>query len=196
MATGISAFMQALINQLHITMKKFILFFALAIISLTSYAQKFEIAGTTSFWRNTDKNTTSFEIAPELTYELTEKWGIGASVSYGQERENDGVISTDKVFTIAPYARYTYFDKEIISLFIDGGVGLAKVKSEIGSESETKTGFEAGLKPGIAIKVAERFKFISKIGFLGYKKNYPQSGKAFGFNLSGENIAVGFAYMF
>lgn len=177
-------------------MKKFILFFALALASLTSYAQKFEIAGTANFWRNTDKNTTSFEVAPELTYELTEKWGIGASVSYGQERENDGIVSTDKVFTFAPYARYTYFDKEIISLFIDGGVGLSKVKSEIGNESESRTGFEAGLKPGVAIKVAERFKFISKIGFLGYKKNYPQAGKAFGLNLSGENIAVGFAYMF
>lgn len=177
-------------------MKKFILFFALAVTSLTSYAQKFEIAGTANFWRNTDKNTTSFEVTPELTYELTEKWGIGASVSYGQERENYGTVSTYKVFTFAPYARYTYFDKEIISLFIDGGVGLSKVKSEIGNESETRTGFEAGLKPGVAIKVAERFKFISKIGFLGYKKNYPQAGKAFGFNLSGENIAIGFAYMF
>lgn len=196
MATGISAFMQVLINQLQITMKKIILFFALTVISLTSYAQKFEIAGTANFWRNTDKNNTSFEVAPELTYELTEKWGIGASVSYGQERENDEFVSTYKVFTFAPYARYTYFDKEIISLFIDGGVGLSKVKSEMGNESETRTGFEAGLKPGIAIKVAERFKFISKIGFLGYKKNYPQAGKAFGLNLSGENIAVGFAYMF
>lgn len=177
-------------------MRKIILFIALTVASLTSYAQKFEIGGTANFWRNTDRNTTFFEVAPELTYELTEKWGVGASVGYSQNRQNNGDVQLEKEFKIAPYARYTYFDKEIISLFIDGGIGLSKVKSEYKDEFETKTGFEAGFRPGVAIKVAERFKFISKIGFLGYQKNYPYPGKSFGFNLSGENIAVGFAYMF
>ncbi len=46
MTTGVSVFYADSLTKFILIMKKFILFFTLAVTSLTSYAQKFEIAGT------------------------------------------------------------------------------------------------------------------------------------------------------
>lgn len=98
-------------------------------------------------------------------------------------------------FFIAPYARYTYCETGIVRLFLDGGFGIAS--SKIG-DADRETGFEIGIKPGVAIKLNDTFSLITKVGFLGYRDDYyvNEEGNGFGLGLSGADVRFGFQVNF
>ncbi|MDR2652973.1 MAG: hypothetical protein LBC68_11810 [Prevotellaceae bacterium] len=143
--------------------------------------------------------TTVFSIAPEIGYNISDKFAIAASVNFVYSTttfsENDyWSINDDKQsgFIINPYVRYSFLKKGIVSAFIDGSLafGISDFK-----------GFEAGIKPGVAIALTERFIAVVHFGFVGYNNgkgigNYAEAGKGFGIDFSGYQSSLGFYYSF
>lgn len=170
-------------------MKKIVLFLFVAIATLSVKAQDLYMGGTVGLWRNDDANTTSFKLAPEIGYNLSEQWALGVELQFNHEYKEH--ISTN-TFAIAPYARFSYYENKIVRLFVDGGFGFATTKVKDGGD--TVNGFEIGLKPGIAIKLNQHFSLVAKCGFLGYKDDY--MGNGFGFSASSEDLTFGFHYEF
>lgn len=56
--------------------------------------------------------------------------------------------------TLNPYLRYVYFSHSILSLYMDGTVGFAN--EHIKGHSGNAFGLEAGLKPGISVRITDR----------------------------------------
>lgn len=175
------------------TMKKIVLLVFLMGAALSASAQVY-VGGNVGFWTS-DKNdvkTTKFDIAPEIGYEFNEKWSLGAQLGYVHEKVADVKENT---FYIAPYARYNYFESGIVRLFIDGGFGFASNKV---GDADRETGFEIGLKPGIAVSLTDNISLVSRFGFVGYRDDYGLSENANGFGLGafGEDLSFGFQIKF
>ena len=80
-------------------MKKIVLFLFVAIATLSVKAQDIYMGGTVGLWRNDDANTTSFKLAPEIGYNLSEQWALGVELQFNHEYKEH--ISTN-TFAIAP----------------------------------------------------------------------------------------------
>lgn len=165
-------------------MKKIVLLFFVVCAAMTVNAQVY-VGGSLGFWDNDDLDYTSYKIVPEIGYTLNDNWALGMELGYTHEELGE---NEREVFHVAPYARYSYLNSGIVSLFVDGGFGFSTIK-------DGDNGFEIGLKPGIALKLTDRFSLVSKFGFLGYRKDYAGSelggGKEFGFDLT-NSLSLGF----
>ena len=142
------------------------------------------IGGKLGYWHDKTEGvkTDSFSIAPEAGYDFNKRWSVGVALGYEYLKVKDG--GSANVFTASPYARYKYYNKGILSLFLDGGVGFACCDHE---------GFQAGITPGLSVKINEHFSFLTQVGFLGYRKDYFNggSGEAFGLKLSSSDLKFG-----
>jgi len=176
-------------------MKKIVMLLFVVCAAMTVSAQVY-MGGTAGFWRNDkdDADETAFAIAPEIGYNFNEKWAIGSELGYVYSK-NVNASGKENTFFIAPYARYTYCETGIVRLFLDGGFGIGSTK--IG-DGDRETGFEIGIKPGVAIKLNDTFSLITKVGFLGYRDDYyvGDAGNGFGLGLSGADVRFGFQVNF
>ena len=109
-----------------------------------------------------------FKILPELGYQLNDQWAVGAVLGYqkggldlGSVNFNQYQNSKVEVFLISPYARYTAFDWDQVSLFFDGGITF-------GSFKDTGTYFNLGISPGVAVKICDEISFVAHIGFIWF----------------------------
>jgi len=197
-------------------MKKSILtvIFAMAIIfSASAQEHKWFIGGEVGFWSGKQTydfskvllthydydldfypyynvTTTQIIVAPEIGYNITDKFAVAASLGYLHTKIKEYDNKVDG-FIISPYVRYTFLKSGIVSAFIDGGAtfGLSDFK-----------GFEIGINPGIAVALTNRFSAVAHLGFLGYKDGKGVgnflNGKGFGLDLSGYQSQLGFYYSF
>ncbi len=173
-------------------MKKLLLIVAVMMVSLAAQAQEMYLGGGISLWRNTDIEKTSFSISPEFGYVFNNKWAFGGEVAYAHSSVDDGLSVNS--FAIAPYARFSYFQNKVVRLFLDFGLGVSTYKVE---HCDSETGFEIGIKPGLAIKLDHHFSLVTKVGFAGYRDDYHgRGGEGFGVVLDGENISFGIEYEF
>ena len=174
-------------------MKKFVLSLLVALMGVTASAQVY-VGGGVGFWRNMDDNQTVFSIAPEVGYNLNESWDLGIQFGYGYAY-TDGTKMN--LLEANPYARYTFAKFGAVSLFADitAGVQSYKVKG-----SDSQTGWQAGVKPGVRVNLAKNIDFVAHCGFLGYRDAdntaiaYGTNG--FGFNLDANNLVFGINYRF
>ncbi|MFQ8746726.1 MAG: outer membrane beta-barrel protein [Alistipes finegoldii] len=106
------------------------------------------IGGKLGYWHDKTEvvTTDSFSITPEAGYDFNKRWSVGVALGYEYLKVKDG--GSANVFTASPYARYKYYNKGILSLFLDGGVGFACCDHE---------GFQAGITPGLSVKINEHF---------------------------------------
>ena len=113
-------------------MKKIVLVCIVAIMATAAQAQIY-VGGTLGFssvkTENSDAElkTTTIKLLPEIGYELDENWSIGTVVGYQYSKTGDLKTNT---FTIAPYARYSFLQSDLIKLFVDGGFGFSTAKGE------------------------------------------------------------------
>ena len=174
-------------------MKKFVLSLLVALMGVTASAQVY-VGGGVGFWRDADANTTDFTIAPEVGYNLDANWDLGIQFGYSHAY-NKGVKGN--ALEVNPYARYTFAKFGAVSLFADitAGVKSYKVKG-----SDSQTGWQAGVKPGVRVNLAKNVDFVAHCGFLGYRDaddqycSYGTNG--FGFNLDANNLVFGINYRF
>ncbi len=170
-------------------MKKIVVFLFVAMAAISMNAQVY-VGGTVGLWHNDDADATSFAIEPEVGYNLSEKWAIGGVLTFLHSKDDGTKLNA---FGLAPYARYSYYENKIVRLFVDGGFGFSTVK-EKGLDSVN--GFELGFKPGIAIKLNDKFSLIAKCGFLGYRDDYMIGENGYGFAFTSEDLSFGFHYEF
>jgi hypothetical protein len=196
-------------------MKKVILsaiFVMATIFGANAQTHKWFIGGELGFWSSkiangtyldyvfipADIKITAFSIAPEVGYNISDKFAVAASVNFTYTKVKindyweDQEAQKSSGFIINPYVRYSFLKKGIVSAFIDGSVafGISDFK-----------GLEAGIKPGVAVSLTERFSVAVHFGFIGYNDgkgigNYAVAGKGFGIDFSGYQSSLGFYYSF
>lgn len=172
-------------------MKRLVICLFVALVAMSIKAQQnIYVGGTLSIWG--EDNATSFNITPEVGYHFNDKWAVGGLLIYSHTKSN-GVKAN--AFALAPYARYTFFEADQLSLFVDGGFGFSTVGVK---GSDNVNGFEVGFKPGISFAVTDHFSLLAKIGFLGYRDSYlSNSGSSGGgLSLSSSDLSFGFYYTF
>lgn len=194
-------------------MKKFYLTLVALIMTVAASAQVY-VGGEVGFWRNTDDNHTTFTLAPQIGYNLSDKWAIGTEIGYKHNYKQH--VSTNG-FEIAPYARYTVAKAGPVSFILDGGFGFSTYKAkyskdtalgEVSHESDSFNAWEIGIKPGVKVSLAKHVDFIASLGFLGYRDtddvdaknaavsshNFGENG--FGFHFNSNDLKFGVIYNF
>jgi len=156
----------------------------MSVIVVSAQDYKMWIGGRTTLWAGDSEST--IIIAPEVGYHLNKMFTIAASVgfhSYNSDYGND--ISG---FVVNPYIRYNAFKNGVLFGFVDGGVEFGVGDLE---------GVQAGLKPGIAVAITNRFTVALQYGFMGYSDgNSTSRRKGFGIDLSGYQSGMAFFYSF
>lgn len=181
-------------------MKKllFIALMAVATLGASAQSSKWFAGGQVTFGRTTEEpsgvKSTQVTVLPELGYNLTDKFAVGAQVGV-QYRKSSGEEKT--VFEVNPYARYTYFKYERVNLFVDGGVDLGIGRAD----GSTAVQFGIGFRPGVAFNINDKFSLVAHVGFLGYQggnRAAKNNGapENWGLNLNSNNIMFGFYYNF
>lgn len=171
-------------------MKKGLLMLVALLATIAVQAQDIYVGGSFNLWRNSTDNTTSFKIAPEIGYNFNETWALGAELNYSHEYESKVTVNA---VSVAPYIRWSYYQNDVVRLFLDGtaAIGFEKIK-----DGNTSKAGQIGLRPGIAVKLNDHFSFIAKYGFLGYRRNVNTLGDSFGLQLTSEDLSIGFHYNF
>lgn len=179
-------------------MKRFIIAAAALLTALTASAQVY-VGGQVSFANDSDNDQTSFSILPEVGYTFNEHWAVGGVIGFAYDKQDNANLKTT-AFEIAPYARYTYASFGPVSLFADGGVGIAfaKLKNTQTDNSEDYTPFEVGIKPGLALRASDNLSFVAHVGFFGYRDNDDLSSfdNGLDLHLNGNDISFGVYYNF
>ena len=176
-------------------MKKLLLIVVVFMAALSASAQKMYIGGGIGLWRDSDIDKMEFTISPDFGVELSEQWAVGGELHYAHKNWNISDTSLEvNSFAIAPYARYTYFHNKVVRLFLDMGMGVSVTKPE---HSDSDTGFEIGIKPGLAVKLNDHFSLVTKVGFAGYTNDFlGEKKEGFGVLLNGNNLSFGIEYTF
>lgn len=145
-----------------------------------------------------DATGVTFQIKPEIGYNLDEKSSVGIVLGFGVTNNSNemlkgndfaqaiaGGLKTDKSaiqFTIAPYYRYKFVQFDKVDLFIDAQVGYTYTKLD---EWNNNT-FVVGVRPGVAFNASDKISFVAKLGsgiFFESSKNKDQDAVSkFGLN--------------
>ena len=193
-------------------MKKLFLTLAVAFASLAANAQLY-VGGEVGAWRNSDANHTTFDLKPEIGYQLSDKWDLGVGISFSHDYkgsdDGDSNVKTNS-FYVDPYARWSFVKFGPVRMFLDitAGVGTSKKKYKtevLGKEKtvsdDAEVAWRIGVEPGVAVGLCKNLDFIAHVGFLGYtdadnQARSPYGEKGFGFKLSSNNLKIGFVYKF
>lgn len=180
-------------------MKKIVMLVAMAVISLSAFAQNWYVGGTLNAWRESSGNKTEVTIKPEVGYNFNQTWSLGGAIGW-QYNYNDGFKTN--VFAISPYVRATYARVGIVSFFVDGGFTYGLGKTKHGDlSSKTVNMWEVGFRPGLSVNINEHVGILAHVGFLGYR-TANKAGKAAGLpeggglKLSSSDLNFGFYYNF
>ena len=172
-------------------MKKYILSGIIAMTTIWGIGAqdyKWWAGGRTTIWAGEKQST--IVIAPEIGYHLNQKFTVAASVGFHSYNYDD--IDDVSGLVLNPYVRYNAFKKGVLFGFVDGGVELGLGDLE---------GVQAGLKPGIAVAITNRFVVALQYGFIGYSDGKgshfsARRSKGFGLDLSGYQSGLAFFYSF
>ena len=176
-------------------MKKIFMTLAAVCVAATMNAQGYIGGGIGLQSTSHDGNTnTTIKLMPEVGYNLNDSWALGIALGYGEVKAGD---DKDKVFTVNPYARYTFAKFDKVNLFVDGGIGYLNTKYNTYKNNT----FEIGVKPGVAVNLNDKLSFVAHAGFLGWstsKADYDgaKAFNTFGFDLDGSDLSFGFYYNF
>ena len=165
-------------------MKK--LFLTLALVLGVSIANaQFFIGGQFGITHDDAKDNTTFTIAPEFGYAFNDMWTVAGMIGYTH-------MDNYNSFYIAPYARWTFFKRDFLSLLVDGGLGFSTGKYK---GADSVNGFEIGFKPGISFNLTDNFALVAHYGFLGYRDKY-NGNSVSGLSLKGNELSFSLYYCF
>lgn len=182
-------------------MKKLLFAVALVLGAVTVSAQEVGniwVGGSAGIWSykvGDGDRETNYNIVPEVGYVLSEDLGLGVKLGYAKGTFNFAgeEFGDVKVFTINPFARYSFLKGDVGSLFVDGGVRYSNVNEDKEGVDDNANVFEVGFRPGVAINVTEKISVLGHFGFLGYQniKQGDAKADAFGLDLDMTQFTVG-----
>lgn len=180
-------------------MKKFFAIAALAVASLTANAQAW-IGGSVGFdWEkgkwDDAKAESSWEVAPEIGYNLDETWAVAIKLGVGGESYYTGTGRYQEevsytTFIINPYARYKFANIDKLTFFLDGGLAYKSHGKDRGNS------FGIGIKPGLAYKVADGISLEAKFGGFGWTTYSEEGGNKDKFGIGVDTEALSFGVFF
>ena len=162
-------------------------------MALTANAQWW-MGAELGFWRDGDAKKTSFNIKPEVGYNVNQSWAIAMSLGYEFAKIDD--FDPNHILTVNPYVRWSFVNFGPVTLFLDGGAHVSALKNSAG---DSYTGWGVGIKPGVALSLGDHWGLVTHLGFLGYQSNdkNPALGKnGFGLDFSSNNLTFGAYYNF
>ena len=175
-------------------MKKTLLAVAFALFAMASNAQVFVGGGlgfSSAKHEDAKHSSTTFSFSPEVGYVLSETLSIGLPISintsktaYQKAWDQEGTTS----WSVAPYARYTFFNSGILSCFVDGVLGFSGVQDD-------DTTVSLAVCPGVAVSVADNVSVVTRLGSLGWN-NQGGDGSYFGLNADTSISSVSLYYTF
>jgi len=161
-------------------MKKFLLLAVVMFASLNASAQWY-VGGSVGFGSVKPAGGDSeavFTILPEVGYQLTDKWAVGAIIGYhkgdgvftsSQTTENGMVANLAEEFILNPYARYSAISWKQVTVFFDGNLKFTSV-------IDSGTRFGIGVAPGLAVALTDHISFVTHLGFFGFDTFSPKGG--------------------
>lgn len=179
-------------------MKKIFALALFAVMAISASAQLY-VGGSLKAWRDGTDHVTTAAILPEIGYTMNEKWAVGTVIGWEHRHETG---TTNNMFRIEPYARYTFLSISKVNFFCDGavGIGLGKTK-ENGESGDTAVNWTIGFRPGISLTLNEHCSLVAHVGFLGYQgandaAKAAEYTDAWGLKLNNNNLSFGFYYSF
>lgn len=189
-------------------MKKIIVVLAAALIGFSANAQ-FYVGG--SLGLNSTEGSSSFTIAPEFGYALSDKLTIGAvvglgnnelSLFYPQLNDLSGIIGSLGLleegfgWQVNPYVRYTFAQVGNFSIFADGALNLGGFKYKDWDESVFAWGIS--INPGCAYNITDNWAVVAHFCSLGFASTSVagESTSTFGLNINNTISSIGFYYCF
>lgn len=164
-----------------------------ALASLTASAQVY-VGGEVGLWRNDDADVTTFTIAPEAGYQLSDKWAIGLQFGYAHASMDE---LDANAFTVNPYVRFNAVSFGPVTLFLDGGFGFGTYKVE---DSDSQNSWQIGIQPGVKVALHKNIDFVAHAGFLGFRDNEDKVSAfgedGFGFHLNSQDLSFGLLFNF
>ena len=175
--------------------KKLLLLSSLVLSTCTVLqAQNYAVGGSVKAWHNHQDGITSFSVAPDIGYTLSDKWYIGTALGYSYLKKEE--IRTNSV-SLMPYARYFYYVSGKLKLFVDSTAGISLDKSD---SEQMSSSWQAGFKPGVIFGLTERFCLAAGFGFLGYRGTNGETNtlgdSGWGVDISGNSLQIGLYYIF
>ena len=175
-------------------MKKIVMMAVMAVAAVSANAQVW-VGGEVGFNTSTntvkisdvsvDKTTNNFVLAPEVGYNLNEKWAVAMKLGFIHSDNNaevtelinnSGVFpfnlksTATNAFSINPYARYTFVKAGNFSFFVDGGVGYASVHvNGMSDYCNNINQFNVGINPGVTYAVSPKVSLVAHVGDLSYQ---------------------------
>ena len=191
-------------------MKKILLSFAVAFVSLAASAQVYVggSVGIASSKTDGADAVTTYQFLPEVGYNINGDWAIGTTLGWGKGNPVEYETGASNYVKVAPYARYTFVRSKYVNAFVDGGFGYTHYNSAgVNSVGGVNYGpisvnqWEAGLRPGLAVNLSPKVSFVSHIGFVGWKSTKAdvsgaKASNVWGASLNGNNITFGVYYNF
>ncbi|WP_291134574.1 outer membrane beta-barrel protein [Flavobacterium sp. UBA7663] len=144
-----------------------------------------------------DVKSSSFEIAPQVGYFLTENIAIGGKLGYKADKaENAGGDTQDDAgFTVGAFGRYYFTPASKFSLFAQLGLDYSSMEDKLATDyTEAELGL--GLGAGLNYFVSSNFSIEAGVAVLGYSSNDNGGGsgvdKTNNFSFGGDWRAVTF----
>jgi hypothetical protein len=132
---------------------------------------------------STDETTNNFTIAPEIGYNLSDKWAVAVKVAFAHSGNNAQVAAlvanwginnaTTNAFAINPYARYTFVKSGNFSAFVDGGIGY--ISTHVNGTSDFLNNInqiKVGINPGVAYAISPKVSLVAHLGDLSYQNTW------------------------
>jgi hypothetical protein len=175
-------------------MKKFFLIAVIIFCATVSASAQLYIGGALSTWMDESSSgsstTTTVKVMPEIGYSFNERFSLGASVGLDVTMPENSDATVYMHFS--PYARFSYYNRELVSLFFDGGVDFT---TRAVGDGDPTTQMYVGIKPGVAMFLSDRLSLVAHFGFFGYEKYFSESS-GLGFRLNGNSLSLGLNYYF
>lgn len=158
------------------------------------------IGGAMTYWKNKDDHSELFDFCPEVGYLFNDRWGVGLLLGCEHESKTDNQTkTTSNAFKISPFVRYYYIHNGPFNLFFDSGFGLnwSKEKTRQTHCTETRNGFETGIRPGACVDLTEGLCLCMRMGFIGYRNDYFMGEEekigdnGFGIRFAPEELMIG-----
>ncbi len=171
-------------------MKKLLIVAVMALAAISASAQWYA-GGSVGLWRNSSANETTFNLLPEIGYNISDDVAVGTTIGWYYNYDNGLKVN---LFMFDPYVRYSFYQNDKVKVFCDGGIDLGIGWAKYGDEtSDTACTYGFGFKPGISYAIADNMSLVAHFGFLGYRGGNDASGAddEFGFDFS-NSISFGF----
>jgi outer membrane protein len=120
-----------------------------------------------------DAKSSSFEIAPQVGYFLTENIAIGGKLGYKTEKAENaaGVETTDKAgFAVGGFGRYYFTPASQFSLFANLGLEYSSLENKLATD-DTESELGLGLGAGLNYFVSPNFSIEAGVAVLSYTSN-------------------------